>query len=419
MSRCPATFCATAFDASFASRSAPAASRSGHGRRAARLSRRARRRSRSARPVLRRCAPRGTPPPRRVDDDAAAALHNSAMARERRMRIRGMIGDLRQDLQLRVPHAAPRRRVHRVRRRDHRARHRRERDGVQRRERTAPSSAAVHRSRAPGLDSERTPIRACRPRQRRSIRISRSSARIDRSPRSPAYFAFYGVGDMKLSVGNDAVRLSAVPVTQNFFPLLGVKPVIGARFTAEESRVERTEGGADQPRAVAAALLIRPGIVGRTVMLNGAVDDGRRRVAGVVRFRLRVRAGYAHRHLHAVSVTPETNRWGNTLSIIGRLKPGVTMRPPPRSSRCSCRESRARIRTRTSFRRPCSSSARSRERSDAVGAHRARVRPSASSCSSSARTCRTCCSRAPRLDRRRWPFARRSARAAAASFGRC
>src|SRR5207247_9912946 len=32
-----------------------------------------------------------------------------------------------------------------------------------------------------------------------------------------AYFAFYGVGDMKLSGPSDAVRLSAVPVTQNFF----------------------------------------------------------------------------------------------------------------------------------------------------------------------------------------------------------
>src|SRR5262245_31916964 len=50
-----------------------------------------------------------------------------------------------------------------------------------------------------------------------------------------AYMAFYGVGDMKLANGNDAIRLSAVPVTQNFFPMLGVHPVLGRGFTAEES----------------------------------------------------------------------------------------------------------------------------------------------------------------------------------------
>src|SRR5262249_26130804 len=50
-----------------------------------------------------------------------------------------------------------------------------------------------------------------------------------------AYFAFYGVGDMKLSTGADAIRLSAVPVTQNFFPMLGVTPMVGRGFTAEES----------------------------------------------------------------------------------------------------------------------------------------------------------------------------------------
>ena len=50
-----------------------------------------------------------------------------------------------------------------------------------------------------------------------------------------AYFAFYGVGDMTLSSPTDAIRISAVPVTQNFFSLLGVRPTIGRGFTLEES----------------------------------------------------------------------------------------------------------------------------------------------------------------------------------------
>ena len=49
-----------------------------------------------------------------------------------------------------------------------------------------------------------------------------------------AYFAFYGVGDFTLAGQGDPERLSAVPVTDNFFPVLGVQPQIGRLFTAEE-----------------------------------------------------------------------------------------------------------------------------------------------------------------------------------------
>src|SRR5262249_4532545 len=47
-----------------------------------------------------------------------------------------------------------------------------------------------------------------------------------------AYMAFYGVGDTELTgeSGVEATRLSEVPVSQNFFPLLGVQPTIGRGF---------------------------------------------------------------------------------------------------------------------------------------------------------------------------------------------
>ena len=50
------------------------------------------------------------------------------------------------------------------------------------------------------------------------------------------YFAFYGVGDNELTGKGEPERLSGVPVTQNFFPLLGVQPQLGQMFTAEECK---------------------------------------------------------------------------------------------------------------------------------------------------------------------------------------
>ena len=41
------------------------------------------------------------------------------------------------------------------------------------------------------------------------------------------YFAFYGVGDNLLSGHGEPERVSGVPVSENFFQLLGVEPQLG------------------------------------------------------------------------------------------------------------------------------------------------------------------------------------------------
>src|SRR5579871_4439926 len=48
------------------------------------------------------------------------------------------------------------------------------------------------------------------------------------------WFSSYGVGDSNLTGSGEPERLTSVPVTQNFFPLLGVQPVLGRSFTPEE-----------------------------------------------------------------------------------------------------------------------------------------------------------------------------------------
>src|ERR1700677_155201 len=46
----------------------------------------------------------------------------------------------------------------------------------------------------------------------------------------------YSSGDRELTGVGEPERLTSVPVTQNFFTLLGVEPVIGRSFTREESQ---------------------------------------------------------------------------------------------------------------------------------------------------------------------------------------
>src|SRR3954466_1506376 len=48
------------------------------------------------------------------------------------------------------------------------------------------------------------------------------------------YFAFYGVGDTLMTGRGEPERLSGVPVSDNFFQILGVQPELGRTFSADE-----------------------------------------------------------------------------------------------------------------------------------------------------------------------------------------
>jgi putative ABC transport system permease protein len=138
------------------------------------------------------------------------------------------------------------------------------------------------------------------------------------------YFAFYGVGDNLLSGAGEPERLSGVPVTQNFFDVLGVRPELGRVFNEEESRWRG-------PKAVMLAhgLWERrfnsdPAIVGTSLTLN----DEPHTVVGVLPASFDFASVFApgsHFDLYfPFPLSVETNRWGNTMAMIGRLKPGKT-----------------------------------------------------------------------------------------------
>ena len=142
-----------------------------------------------------------------------------------------------------------------------------------------------------------------------------------------AYFGFYGMGDAKLIGDGRPERLTSIPVSQNFFPLLGVQPQIGRQFNAEECkwngpRVAMLSDGLWRRRFAA-----DPNIVGRAL----AFDGGPITVVGVLPASFDFGAIFAPGTkvdmFEPFPLSQETNRWGNTLAIVGRLKPGATLGP--------------------------------------------------------------------------------------------
>ena len=140
------------------------------------------------------------------------------------------------------------------------------------------------------------------------------------------YMAFYGNGDFKLTGDGEPERLSGVPVSQNFFSVLGIQPVLGRGFTDEECRW-------NGPKAVILSHAFwqrrfdsDAGIVGRKLIL----DDSPVQVVGVMSASFDFGAVFAPgRHFELFTpfpLVPETNRWGNTMAMIGRLKPGADIR---------------------------------------------------------------------------------------------
>jgi predicted permease len=138
------------------------------------------------------------------------------------------------------------------------------------------------------------------------------------------YFAFYGVGDNLLSGRGEPERLSGVPVSENFFEVLGVKPLLGRGFNAEESKW-------NGPKAVMLGYGLwerrfnrDPGIVGSSITIN----DAPHAVVGVLPasfdFSTIFAPGSRFDVYFPFPLSPETNRWGNTMAMIGRLAPGAT-----------------------------------------------------------------------------------------------
>jgi predicted permease len=138
------------------------------------------------------------------------------------------------------------------------------------------------------------------------------------------YYAFSTSDNLKLSGSGEPTPLTGMGVIGNFFHVLGVQPELGRSFTKDET----LKGG----RAV--VLLSHPywerqfggdrGIVGRSITLNGTPTT----VVGVLPETFDFGAAFAPGtkvDVYEPVTLDDIRNEGNTLALIGRLKPGVTL----------------------------------------------------------------------------------------------
>ncbi|MGA7243673.1 MAG: ABC transporter permease [Terracidiphilus sp.] len=140
------------------------------------------------------------------------------------------------------------------------------------------------------------------------------------------YFAFSSADNLSLNLGGSApITATSIDVIQNFFPLLGVQAQMGRVFTPEDAR-----NGAAPVVILTNAWWRRqfnadPNIIGKAFDMNGQQTT----VIGVLPASFEFGAVFAP-GTKVDAITPlnlygPPRDWGNIITFIGRLKPGVTL----------------------------------------------------------------------------------------------
>jgi predicted permease len=149
--------------------------------------------------------------------------------------------------------------------------------------------------------------------------------RLNRSLESmTAYFAFFGYGSYKLTGRGEPERLMGVTLSTDFFDVLGVKPEFGRPFLNKEGLkngplVALLSHGFWQRRFGG-----DPSIVGQSLVINGQSVT----VVGVMGRGFDFSSVFSPAtrvDLYMPAVLDEMRNWGNTMALIGRMKPGVTV----------------------------------------------------------------------------------------------
>jgi len=138
------------------------------------------------------------------------------------------------------------------------------------------------------------------------------------------YFAFSTADNMRLTGGGQPTPATGIGVISNFFQVLGVQPAMGRLFTPDESRK------GTRPVAVLADAFWRtkyaadPAIVGKAIEMNNTEVT----VVGVLPPSFDFGAVFAPGSkvdLFTPFNLDDAHDWGNIVTFVGRLKPGVSI----------------------------------------------------------------------------------------------
>ena len=147
-----------------------------------------------------------------------------------------------------------------------------------------------------------------------------------RDNRSFSALAAYRADDFNLTGMGEAERVPAEMISASFFPLLGVKPVIGRAFRPEEDQV-----GAAPVVLISSGMWKRkfgssPDVLGKSMTLNGTAYT----IVGVIPADFH----YASGNFHPSDVYVPIGQWNDPtfrdrkthmgMNAVGRLKPGVS-----------------------------------------------------------------------------------------------
>ena len=140
-----------------------------------------------------------------------------------------------------------------------------------------------------------------------------------------AYFAFSDYQSYTLTNNGDPARLEGFGVAQNFFSFLGVHPQLGRTFNDDESRWNGPLAVVLTHGLWVGRFAADPNILGRAITLNNKGYT----VVGVMPADFDFAAAFTpgtHIDLFVpFPIADQTDRWGNTLAVIGRLKRGHTV----------------------------------------------------------------------------------------------
>jgi predicted permease len=149
-------------------------------------------------------------------------------------------------------------------------------------------------------------------------RLSKSYASIG------GFMPFYGIGDTLLIGAGKPERLTLVGVTDNFFDVLGVSMMLGHNFEGQQP-IGKNDKIILSYNYWKNSCAGDPNVIGKTMHFDGQLAT----IIGVLPksfdFGNIFAPGTKVDVFNVFPLDDTTNRWGNTLAVLARLKPGVTI----------------------------------------------------------------------------------------------